>query len=342
MNGISPLTATAPMSAQERMDLGRARRKSTPRSVHGQWAPSPDRPDPVELLEEQNAARVEFLIPIRRARMAQSPFAFYRGAARIMAADLAGTPDSGLVVQACGDAHLSNFGFYASPERRLVFDVNDFDETLPGPWEWDLKRLAASIWIAAEAQHFSPEDARATTESSVTAYSAAMSKFAGEGCLQNWYEHLDVDEMLARLPKTQRKGLAKLAGQARKRTRQQALAKYTEKVGGSYRIKSQPPLLVPLREIPQELRPEAMSEVLRSSLDDYLNSLPDNLQHLMSQYQLVDIALKVVGVGSVGTRCLIGLFLGRDGDDPLFLQIKEATRSVLEEHLPMSRYEDSG
>ena len=331
---------------QERHASGRARRKEVPRSSHGDWAPAPGRPDPVALLEEQNADRVSFLVPIRRGRMAATPFTFFRGAARVMATDLAATPDSGLRVQACGDAHLSNLGAYASPERELVFDLNDFDETLPGPWEWDLKRLAASFTIAAQASGFAAKAQRSITAAAVASYRTGMRRLADERFLDVWYEHLPVSD-LAEVPgvadgEQGDQPLSRFAAKARNRDSLQALHKLAVEEGGTWRIRSQPPVLIPLSEVPAEHRPEEYEQVAHDALDDYRSTLPDHRAHLLSRYQPIDIAAKVVGVGSVGTRCLIVLLQGRDHDDPLFLQIKEAGRSVLEEHLPRSRYRNAG
>lgn len=331
---------------EERRAEGRERRKAVPRSAHGDWAPAPDRPDPVALLEEQGEQRLPWLAPVRRGRMVASPFTFFRGAARIMATDLAATPDSGLRVQACGDAHLSNFGAYASPERQLVFDANDFDETLPGPWEWDLKRLAASFTIAAQASGFSAKAQRATTAEAVAAYRTAMAEMAGMRELDLWYDHLSIQE-LAQVPgvidsKAGRKRMSRFVAKAQAKDSLQALRKLAVEEGGRWRIRSQPPVLVPLRDLPDERGPDELAEIVQRALDDYRSTLPDHRAHLLDRFQPIDIALKVVGVGSVGTRCLIVLLEGRDRGDPLFLQIKEATRSVLEEHLPKSRYRNSG
>ena len=334
-----------PTPAERRAD-GRARRQAVPRSSHGEWAPAADRPDPVDLLEEQNEQRLPWLAPVRRGRMVASPFTFYRGAARVMAADLAATADSGLRVQACGDAHLSNFGAYASPERQLVFDVNDFDETLPGPWEWDLKRLAASFTIAAQASGFPGKVQRSVTAGAVASYRTAMAEMADERYLDVWYDHLAVDD-LAEVPgvvdsKAGRKRVSQFVAQARSKDSLQALRKLAVEVDGRWRIRSQPPVLVPLDDVPDERSPDALRQVVEEALVAYRDSLADHRRHLLDRYRPVDVALKVVGVGSVGTRCLIVLLEGRDHQDPLFLQVKEATRSVLEEHLPKSRYRNSG
>jgi uncharacterized protein (DUF2252 family) len=275
--------------------------------------------------------------------MSVSPFAFYRGAARIMASDLAATPVSGLTVQLCGDAHLSNFGAYASPERQLVFDVNDFDETLPGPWEWDLKRLAASFVIASQHRTFDPATARAVTAASVEGYRQAMARFAELTNLDVWYALLAADQ-IASLAETkkQEKTARKTVAKARSRDSLQALGKLAESDGDTYRIKSEPPLLLPLRDLAREVDPDALRDAVSQSFRSYAASLPSERRHLLSTYRFVDIALKVVGVGSVGTRASIVLLEGRDRKDPLFLQAKEASASVLEEFLPRSVYGDHG
>ncbi|MEP7193016.1 MAG: DUF2252 family protein [Actinomycetota bacterium] len=343
--GIQAPDAPAHLTMPERIEVGREARRSVPRSSHGGWEPASGRRDPVTLLEEQNAIRVPWLVPVRHARMRVSPFTFYRGTARIMAADLASTPTSGLQVQLGGDAHLSNFGAYASPERELVFDANDFDETLPGPWEWDVKRLAASFTVAGQHLGIGRKAVRKATATAVRSYREAMAEYAPMGYLDVWYDeftvddlqaanHIDAEEMARRVDR--------FSSKARKRTSLQALAKLTERVDGRYRIRSQPPLLVPLRELPDEASPAALEEVVRVGFEQYKETLPGNRRVLLERFTPVDMALKVVGVGSVGTRCFIMLLEGRDNEDPLFLQIKEAGPSVLEEHLGASVYPNSG
>jgi uncharacterized protein (DUF2252 family) len=275
--------------------------------------------------------------------MAESPFAFYRGAAAIMANDLGSTPDTGLVVQACGDAHLANFGTYASADRRQVFDVNDFDETLPGPWEWDLKRLATSFVLAARENGFSKSEVRRVTEQSVAGYRRAMARFAAEPILDTWYFQMSLEDIAkATLKEDERALIEKQATKFRSKGSLRALSKLAEKVDGKYQIKSQPPLLIPLRDLPASEKPEQLSAEVQASIDSYRESLPDHRRALFDKFEFVDAAAKVVGVGSVGTRCLIGLFQGRDDGDPLFLQMKEATHSVLERHLPGSPYAEHG
>jgi uncharacterized protein (DUF2252 family) len=346
---------------EERTAQGRNARKATPRSSHAGWEPAADRSDPVALLEEQNARREPDLVPVRHGRMLASAFAFYRGGARIMAEDLASTPTAGLTVQLCGDAHLSNFGVFASPERNLVFDLNDFDETLPGPFEWDLKRLAASVTIAGRENGYAAVDVRAATTASVRGYREAMVGFAGMRTLDVWYAHLSEDELISSIDQEARRarkagivskkqaekferGSRAQAAKARTRDSMQALAKLAEKVDGRYRIASSPPTVVPARDLEQALGipEEALQEVLNAQFRDYRATLQDDRRRLLERFQIVDVARKVVGVGSVGTRAFIGLLLGRDENDPLFLQVKEATRSVLEEHLPKSTYRHPG
>jgi uncharacterized protein (DUF2252 family) len=340
-------------------------RDRAPLSSHSGWAPAADRPDPVGLLEEQNATREPDLVPVRHGRMLVSPFTFYRGAAKIMAADLAATPTAGLQVQLCGDAHLSNFGAFASPERRLLFDLNDFDETLPGPFEYDVKRMAASFTIAGRNNGFTKADTKAATLASVAAYREAMASFAQMGTMGIWYAHLDEDQVMAgirtaaeaaktgkgkkakqnakaamRAEKTAQRSVAK----ARTRDSLQALSKLAELVDGRYRIISQPPIVVPMRDLEATygFNQDEIERAVHEQFRAYRATLRDDQRKLLERFQLVDVARKVVGVGSVGTRAFIALLQGRDQQDPLFLQVKEATRSVLEDHLPKSRYKQHG
>ena len=348
------------LSVDERRAKGKEARNRTAPSSHVGWAPATDRPDPIGLLEEQNLTREPDLVPIRHGRMLVSPFTFYRGAAKIMAADLAGTPTAGLQVQLCGDAHLSNFGVFASPERRLLFDLNDFDETLPGPFEYDVKRLAASFTIAAQNNGFAKADIKAATLRSVAAYREAMAGFAQMGTMAIWYAHLAEDELMqgirdataeASKTKKERKA-AKRAEKTAEKTRQkahtrdslQALSKLAERVDGQYRIVSQPPIVVPARDLAATygLSADQMEGVVREQFRAYRATLRDDQRQLLERFQFVDMARKVVGVGSVGTRAFIVLLQGRDQQDPLFLQVKEATRSVLEGHLRKSRYKQPG
>jgi uncharacterized protein (DUF2252 family) len=299
----------------------------------------------VSLLEEQNADRVDWLVPIRHARMRVSPFTFYRGTARIMASDLAGSPVSGLNVQLGGDAHLSNFGAYASSERHLVFDANDFDETLPGPWEWDLKRLATSFVVAGQHLGFPVAQQRATAEASVRAYRRAMRDHSKMGYLDIWYDYLSPGTLSASEgmdPVEFTKRLNRFERKARSRTSLQAMEKLTEVVDSKLRIRNNAPLLVPLRDLADEYDPDAMEHVVQRGIEDYKATLLGDRRTLLDRFVAVDIAIKVVGVGSVGTRCLIILLVGRDGQDPLFLQVKEAGQSVLAEFLQPSEYENQG
>jgi uncharacterized protein (DUF2252 family) len=345
-------------SVDDRRAVGKQARNRTPLSSHAGWAPVADRPDPVGLLEEQNVTREPDLVPVRHGRMLVSPFTFYRGAAKIMAADLDGTPTAGLDVQLCGDAHLSNFGAFASPERDLLFDVNDFDETLPGPFEYDVKRMAASFTIAAANNGFSKADTRAATLEAVKAYREAMAGFAGMRTMEIWYARLDEDQLLQgvrsaakgakkKVRKAARwaeKAAEKAAAKARTRDSLQALSKLGELVDGKYRIVSQPPIVIPARELEAtyDVPREELEDGLRRQFRAYRSTLRDDQRKLLERFELLDIARKVVGVGSVGTRAFIVLLQGRDQGDPLFLQVKEATRSVLEGPLPKSRYKQHG
>jgi uncharacterized protein (DUF2252 family) len=344
------------LSVDERRARGKEARDRAPASSHAGWTPATDRPDPVGLLEEQNATREPDLVPVRHGRMLVSPFSFYRGTAKIMAADLDGTPTAGLQAQLCGDAHLSNFGLFASPERRLLFDLNDFDETLPGPFEYDVKRLAASFTIAARNNGFTKADTKAATLAAVAAYREAMAGFAAMGTMDIWYAHLDEDELLKGIRSVaaegqKRKKDAKAAKRAEKavakahtRHSLQALSKLAELVDGRYRIVSQPPIVVPARELEATygLSGEEMERVIREQFRAYRATLRDDQRQLLERFRFVDMARKVVGVGSVGTRAFIVLLQGRDQQDPLFLQVKEATASVLEGPLPKSRYQQPG
>jgi uncharacterized protein (DUF2252 family) len=331
-------------SAAERADAGKQERQRIPRSAHGEWAPAADRPDPVGILTAQDERRLTWLVPVRHARMAESAFSFFRGSAAIMAADLATTPDLGTHVQLCGDAHLANFGTFASPERRQVFDVNDFDETLPGPWEWDIKRLAASMVIAARDNEFSDDDGSAAARATVQAYRDAMAEFAAKPALEVWYSQVSLDDVRKALPsKSDRKDFDRGAAKARSKNSVRALQKLTDTDSqGRLTIRSQPPLLVPLRELGDHLDRDERLERTKDNFDSYQETLQRDRRHLLRRFRIVDVALKVVGVGSVGTRCWIVLLTGRDHGEPLFLQIKEAEDSVLQPYLPPSRYSQHG
>ena len=333
------------LTVTQRQEKGREARSRISRSGHADWAPRSDRRDPVAILAAQNQQRLSWLVPIRHARMGVSPFTFYRGAAAIMAEDLGGTTDSGLWVQDGGDAHLSNFGAYASPSRDLVFDANDFDETLPGPWEWDLKRLTASFVVGGQQRGFPEDDCRAIAAHAVKDYREAMAGYAQMPVTDLWYDFLDVNTVegfsgVSRKELTDR--VTRFESKARRRTSLQALTKLTTRESGTLKIRSQPPLLVPLAEVPSELDQDVMREAVNRAFTQYVETTADHIQLLLSRFSMVDIAIKVVGVGSVGTRCWVVLLEGRDDQDPLFLQIKEAVNSVLEDHLQPSEYDHQG
>jgi uncharacterized protein (DUF2252 family) len=338
--------AVTHLTVAERVARGKAARGEVPRSAHSVFQPAAGRADPIELLESQARTRVPELVPIRYGRMLVSPFTFYRGAAKIMAHDLAATPRSGLNVQCCGDAHLSNFGTFASPERQLMFDINDFDETHPGPWEWDVKRLAVSMLIGARDNGFGVPDQDRIVLGTVTRYRTAMRDFASMNNLAVWYAHLEIDQLLqeraADFKPAQVKRTQKVLDKARTRDSMSAFSKLTTIVDGKPRIVDQSPLIVPLDVLVPPDQIEPWSEELRSRLRAYRSTLEHDRRVLLEEFQLTDFARKVVGVGSVGTRAWIALMLGRDEQDPLFLQIKEAEESVLEEALGPSRYSNHG
>jgi uncharacterized protein (DUF2252 family) len=334
------------LTVAERAARGKAARAEVPRSSHAGFEPAAGRPDPIKLLERQAKTRVPELVPIRYGRMLVSPFTFYRGAALIMASDLAPTPRSGLTVQCCGDAHLSNFGVFASPERRLVFDINDFDETLPGPWEWDVKRLAASVLIAAKHNGFALKDQEKVVLDSVEEYRTAMTQFAGMKDLDVWYASLDIEAMLAQygpqFKPSRVKRTEKTLAKARTRDSMSAFSKLTSEANGQVRIVADPPLIVPVEDLAQGQERREMFDALHELFRCYRESLQHDRRLLLEQFELVDLARKVVGVGSVGTRAWIVLLLGRDGQDPLFLQMKEAEASVLEGFLGRSEFSNHG
>ena len=335
------------MGPAERRVRGKAARAEVPRESHAEWKPSADRPDPVALLESQGAARVPDLVPVRYGRMMETPFTYYRGAALPMASDLARTPASGIIVQACGDAHLSNFGVFGSPERKLLFDVNDFDETLPAPWEWDVKRLAASLEVAARENGFSDKDRKKIVLGSARRYREVMRQLSGEGNLGVWYTQVNMDDFRARfdglLKERQRKALDKGLVKARTRDSMQELGKLTRIEDGQPRIVSEPPIIVPLRDLLGELAGAIdIAKELKELIAQYRRTLQPDRRVLLEQYEFTDIARKVVGVGSVGTRCWIILMLGRDETDPLFLQVKEAEESVLARFAGASKYNNQG
>jgi uncharacterized protein (DUF2252 family) len=343
----SSTTKVPHLTVEQRIARGKAARAEVPRSSQAVFEPSDDRPDPIALLEEQAADRVPELVPIRYGRMLVSPFTFYRGAALIMAADLASTPTSGLRAQVCGDAHLSNFGVFGSPERRLMFDVNDFDETLPGPWEWDVKRLSASLEIAGRNNGFTDAERRSVVLAGARQYRTSMAEFAAMPNLQVWYSHLDIEsefqKVQSQIDRKRGKAVEKDLAKARARDSVQAFAKLTDEENGEPRIVSNPPLIVPIEElIPEGIGREQIRKELVQVVRRYRGTLETDRRYLLEQFRFVDLARKVVGVGSVGTRAWIGLFLGRDNQDPLFLQMKEAQESVLERFVGKSAYPNHG
>jgi uncharacterized protein (DUF2252 family) len=338
------------MDVSERAAAGKAARSAAPRSSHGEWEPAADRADPVAILEEQARSRVPELVPIRYGRMAVSPFTFYRGAAAVMAADLARTPGSGLRVQVCGDAHLSNFGAFAAPDRSLVFDLNDFDETLPGPWEWDVKRLAASFEIAARENGLKRRERRSIVLTAAREYREAMRGFAEMRQLEVWYARLSIDDLLEELrseelgskEKAAVKRAEKNASKARGKDHLRALDRLTHRVDGELRFISDPPLLVSAEELLGEGESEAFEATIRGVIESYRSTLPADRRHFLDTYRYRHLARKVVGVGSVGTRAWVVLMTGRDDGDPLVLQAKEAAASVLEPYAGASRFGNHG
>jgi uncharacterized protein (DUF2252 family) len=330
----------------ERAARGKAARAEVPRSSHGQWQPAPDRADPVAVLEAQARTRVPELVPIRYGRMLVSPFAFFRGGAAIMAADLAPAPRSGLATQLCGDAHLSNFGGFAAPDRRLVFSLNDFDETLPGPFEWDVKRLAASFAVAGRALGFDEADRRAAVAACARSYRTAMTNFSGMRVMDLWYLRLETSTIVERWGAAMSKKRLRMAernvAKAQGKDSLRAFGKLTEVVDGKRRIISSPPSVVPIEDLLPSESAARFHEVARGIIRSYRRSLPRDRRKLLERFQYVHAARKVVGVGSVGTRAWIVLLTGRDEDDPLFLQLKEAQASVLEPYLGKSQFANAG
>ncbi|MEU6485330.1 DUF2252 domain-containing protein [Streptomyces sp. NPDC046887] len=342
---IVPSAAHGHPSPAERAAHGRQARRRAPRSSHGWYEPEPDRPDPVEVIERQSAERVPELVPIRYGRMLESPFRFYRGAAAIMAGDLAPLPGSGLRVQLCGDAHPLNFRLLASPERRLIFDINDFDETLPGPFEWDVKRLAAGLVIAGRANGFPVKEQNRIARGCVQAYRERMRAFAGMRTLDVWYALDDADriaELASSIGGEAVERTARATARARTRTHLQAFAKLTRVTADGRRLTPDPPLITPLAQLAADPSEAGREKELRTLVGAYARTLPAERRHLLRHYRLVDMARKVVGVGSVGTRCWVLLLLGRDDDDPLLLQAKEAQESVLAAHTDGARYDNQG
>jgi uncharacterized protein (DUF2252 family) len=333
-------------TVEERTARGKAARKEVPRTSHGGFAAAPGRRDPIAVLEEQGTSRVPELLPIRYGRMSSSAFAFFRGSAAVMAMDLATTPTSGIQVQVCGDAHLVNFGVYNAPDRRLVFDLNDFDETLPGPWEWDLKRLVASLVVAGRDNGFTETETADVVRDASRSYRTAMATFAAMTNLKVWYARLEVADLLeslrARQSTAQRKVLRRNSEKFAMRDNMQAFSKLTEVVDGRPRFRSEPPLIVPIDELLPDFGSEWVDREASRIFDDYRGTLDDDRRQLARGYTYEDLARKVVGVGSVGTRAWVTLLLGRDGADPLLLQFKEAQPSVLEAHLGPSEFDRAG
>jgi uncharacterized protein (DUF2252 family) len=340
---IEPLP---PMSPTERIARGHAALARVPLARHGAWTTTLGRSDPLDILKRQATKRDPSLVPLRHGRMIASPFSFFRGAAAIMAADLATTPTSGLRAQLCGDAHLANFGIFDTPERAHIFDINDFDETLPGPWEWDVKRLAASVEIAGRDLQFSTADRRSAVLETTKGYRLRMAELASMGNLAVWHARLEAQDVLARVidnadPK-RTKRIERSIRKGLQRNHLGAFSKHVEERGGEPRFVSRPPLLVPIEELLDERGRRRYVQVIRSFLDQYRSSLPASHQALIDGYRYVHLARKVVGVGSVGTRAMTVLMVGRDERDPLLLQLKEAKRSVLEPYCGTSTYPQKG
>ena len=344
-NGSGRAGTGQQLSRADRVARGKDARGAAPLESQAEFTPDPSR-DPVGLLLEQDKSRVPELVPIRHGRMLVSPFTFYRGAALPMAADLATTPTSGLRVQLCGDAHLANFGAFASPSRRLLFDVNDFDETLPGPFEWDVKRLAASLAVAGRENGFSAKARRKIILAGVERYRTAMREFAGQPFLAVWYAHLDVDDTIAKfqsqMKKKRVKATKKMVAKAHTSDSMKALRKLTTMVDGQRRIISEPPLIEPIEEVFADEQASAIYELIRGVLGKYRRTLQSDRKHLLEEFTLVQVARKVVGVGSVGTRCWIALMDAGDGTEPLFLQPKEAQASALAPYCGRSTYSSHG
>ncbi|MCZ4604187.1 DUF2252 domain-containing protein [Streptomyces sp. Lzd4kr] len=338
--------ATRHLTPQERVAHGKAARVDVPRSSHAEFQPPPKRTDPVEIIEKQSATRVPELVPIRYGRMSEAPFRFYRGAAAIMAADLAETPHTGIKVQCCGDAHMLNFRLLASPERHLMFDINDFDETLPGPWEWDVKRLSASFVIAGRANGFSATERSTVVRAAVRSYRERMRAFAGMGNLDVWYTRFDMDELQQQfapvLKSAQRDRLAHTKKRARAHDTLQVFDKLTHVIDGRRQIAPDPPLLVRLQDLLPDRERGDLEKEISHLIERYSQTLQTDRRFLLENYRFADIARKVVGVGSVGTRCWIILLLGKDDEDPLFLQAKEADESVLAPYVGGSNFRSQG
>ena len=325
------MESTGPVgqSPVERKAAGRSLRASAPRSSHAEWSRLPGRANPLDILESQAVSRVRELGPVRYQRMAESPFAFFRGAAAVMAKDLSGTPSTGIRVQACGDAHVNNFGFFASPERNLVFDINDFDETVPGPWEWDVKRLCTSLHVLARQRGMSPADCDAVVTAAARTYRERVDDYATWPFLDLFYERAEIKEVIEHFPTRYRAAVRGDAKRARRKDHLRAVAKLTEVVGGERRFADDPPLIVHLGDTGHDM------DEARGLIESYRSTLTDDRRYLFDRYRLLDVARKVVGVGSVGTRCWIALFVGPDDPEADFmvLQAKEAQASVLEPYV---------
>jgi uncharacterized protein (DUF2252 family) len=345
---IAGMSTTAPSQTQSNSDPdpGKQARKLAPRSSQAVWKPAADRVGPLEVLAEQDKTRVPELVPVRYGRMLASPFTFYRGAAGIMAADLAASPDSGLRVQLCGDAHLSNFGVFQAPDRRLVFDINDFDETLPGPFEWDVKRLAASLAVAARDNGYPAKAGRKLALAAGEGYRTAMRGFAEQTFMDVWYAHVDIEPVVAEFRSQMKaksyKEAQKMLAKAHTSDTMKALGKLTTMVDGQRRIISDPPMIVPVEEVFANVQADAIYKLLGTVLGKYRRTLQSDRRHLLENFRLVQVARKVVGVGSVGTRAWIVLMDACDGVEPLFLQAKEAQPSVLAEYAGRSQYTNQG
>lgn len=333
-------TAVSALPPEQRRPMGKALRDVVPRSSHGEWKPAADRADPVELTLAANVGRIQSLVPIRHGRMMASPFAFYRGSAGLMAADLATTPSTGLIVQACGDAHLANFGGFATPERNLVFDINDFDETLPAPWEWDVKRLTASVVIAGQHNGISATAASKAARATVQSYREHMNDYASMQAMDVWYDKIDMPRVM-KMMGDDAKLTASLTARIDKERKRAAddhdFDMLVDTSSGLPRIKDNPPLI--FHPGPDLLK--GLNSNFSNFIAQYRKSLPHHVRVLFDRYTLYDVAIKVVGVGSVGTQCMIGLFMASD-DDPLFLQVKEARASVLEPFAGKSQYPHHG
>ena len=343
VNAPAAPAAPAYLSVDERRAQGRALRDAVPRAAHGDWSPPPERRDPIELLQASNDGRLPSLVPVRFGRMASSPFAFYRGAAALMAADLAHTPTSGIRVQACGDAHLMNFGGFATPERNIIFDINDLDETLPAPWEWDLKRLAASVVIAAQHLKLSETEAARAARDLTRMYRERMADYASMRVLDVWYDRIDLRRYQDRsadpevMEEVRKRMDERIADAQRKNVPDHLFPKLVELQGAEHRIKDEPPLIFH----PDEAVAPGIRDGFGSAIAGYRESLPEHVRTLFDRYRFRDLAVKVVGVGSVGTFCSVVLFMAEE-DDPLFLQVKEARASVLEPYAGHSLHPNHG